>query len=165
MNLITHVLMGVLIQISCFIFFTFPFNFLLTIIVAFLSHFITDAFSKITYHTPEPHWDDKFWVSWNISVRVSGYIAIILFFPYYLGMLFANLPDIWDWMIVRRIQKRRNKNGKIDYHHNNFFHRMVDIIREKTLFWLPDWIYEKKAVIVEIIIIIALIIGIIVLIP
>lgn len=157
--------MGVLIQISCFIFFTFPFNFLLTIIVAFLSHFITDAFSKITYHTPEPHWDDKFWVSWNISVRVSGYIAIILFFPYYLGMLFANLPDIWDWMIVRRIQKRRNKNGKIDYHHNNFFHRMVDIIREKTLFWLPDWIYEKKAVIVEIIIIIALIIGIIVLIP
>ena len=165
MNLITHVLMGVLIQISFFMLFTFPFNFIFTILIAFLSHFIIDAFSKITYHTPEPHWDDKFWVSWNISVRVAGYIAIIFFIPYYLGILFANLPDLWDWTIVRRIQKRRNKNGKIDYHHNNFFHRMVDKIREKTLFWLPDWIYEKKAVIVEIIIIIALIIGIIVLIP
>jgi hypothetical protein len=164
MNLITHVLIGVLIQISCFIFFIFPFNFIFTIILSFLSHFITDAFSKITYHTPEPHWDDKFWVSWNISVRVSGYIAIILFLPYYLGMLFANLPDIWDWTIVRRIQKRRNKNRKIDYQHNNFFHRRVDKIREKTLFWLPNWIYEKKAIIVELIIIIALIIGVIVLI-
>ena len=165
MNLLTHVLIGVFIQILCFIFFTFPLNFLFTMLFAFLSHFIVDALAKITYHTPEPHWDDKFWVSWNITVRISGYIAIFLFFPYYLGMLFANLPDIWDWVIIRRIQKRRNKNGKIDYHHNNFFHRMVDIIREKTLFWLPDWIYEKKAVIVEIIIIIALIIGIIVLIP
>ncbi|NVM37624.1 MAG: hypothetical protein HWN81_18665 [Candidatus Lokiarchaeota archaeon] len=161
MNLITHVLIGVYIQILCFIFFAFPFNFLLTLLIAFLSHFIVDAFSKITYHTPEPHWDDKFWLSWNIIVRVSGYIAIILFFPYYLGMLFANLPDIWDWVIVRRIQKRRNINGEIDYHHNNFFHRIVDKIREKTLFWLPNWIYEKKAVIPEILIDIALIIGII----
>ncbi|MCK4381508.1 MAG: hypothetical protein KAW51_10250 [Candidatus Lokiarchaeota archaeon] len=164
MNLITHVLIGVLIQILCFIFFTFPLNFLLTLIIAFLSHFIVDALSKITYHTPEPHWDDKFWVSWNIIVRVSGYIAIILFFPYYLGMIFANLPDIWDWTIVRRVQKRRNINGKIDYHHNNFFHRIVDRIREKTLFWLPNWIYAKKAILVEILIDIVLIIGIIVLI-
>ncbi|MFX1304525.1 MAG: hypothetical protein ACFE9X_14310 [Promethearchaeota archaeon] len=161
MNLITHNLIGVLIQILCFMFFSFPFNFLLTSIIAFLSHFITDAFSKITYHTPEPHWDDKFWVSWNISIRVIGYISIALFYPYYLGMLFANLPDIWDWTIVRRIKKRRSKNGKIDYHHNNFFHRIVDKIREKTLFWLPYWIYEKKAVISEILIDIALIIGLI----
>ena len=150
MNLITHILVGVLIQILCFIFFTFPFNILFTVIIAFLSHFIVDAFSKITYHTPEPHWDDKFWVSWNVSVRVVGYIAIIPFFPYYLGMLFANLPDIWDWTIVRRIQRRRNINGKIDYLHNNFFHRIVDKIREKILFWLPNWIYEKKAAIIEI---------------
>lgn len=164
MNLITHVLIGVFIQILCFIFFTFPFNFLLTLIIAFLSHFIVDALSKITYHTPEPHWDDKFWVSWNIIVRVTGYIAIILFFRYYLGIIFVNLPDIWDWTIVRRVQKRRNINGKIDFHHNNFFHRIVDRIREKTLFWLPNWIYEKKAILVEILIDIVLIIGIIALI-
>ncbi len=161
MNLITHVLIGVFIQILCFMFFTFPFNFLLTVIIAFLSHFIVDAFSKITYHTPEPHWDDKFWVFWNISVRVVGYIAIIPFFFYYLGIIFANLPDIWDWTIVRRIQRRRNTNGKIDYHHNNFFHRFVDKIREKTLFWLPTWIYVKKAVLVEIMIDIVLFIGLI----
>lgn len=163
MNLITHVLFGVFIQILCFIFFTFPFNFLLTIIIAFLSHFIVDAFSKITYHTPEPHWDDKFWVFWNISVRVVGYIAIIPFFRYYLGIIFVNLPDIWDWTIVRRVQRRRNLNGKIDYHHNNFFHRIVDKIREKTLYWLPNWIYVKKAVLVEIMIDVVLFIGVIVL--
>ena len=75
-------------------------------------------------------------------------------------MIFANLPDIWDWTIVRRIQKRRNIDGKIDYHHNNFFHRIIDKIREKTLFWLPNWIYEKKAVLVEIIIVVVLFIGV-----
>ena len=163
MNLITHVLIGIFIQILCFKFFTFPFNFLLTFFIAFLSHFIVDALSKITYHTPEPHWDDKFWVSWNITVRISGYIAIFLFFPYYLGMLFANLPDIWDWVIVRRIQKRRNINGKTDYHHSNFFHRIVDKIREKTLYWLPNWNYKKFGVIPEILVVIVLIISIILL--
>jgi len=161
MNLITHVLSGVLIQILCFIFFTFPFNYLFTILIAFLSHFIIDAFSKITYHTPEPHWDDKFWISWNIGIRIVGYSALIPFYHYYLGIIFASLPDIWDWTIVRRIQKRRNVDRKIDYRHNNFFHRIVDKIREKTLFWLPNWIYEKKAVITEILIEIALIIGLI----
>ncbi|MFX1385012.1 MAG: hypothetical protein ACFFBP_21490 [Promethearchaeota archaeon] len=163
MNLITHVLIGVFIQILCFKFFTFPFNFLLTLFIAFLSHFIVDALAKITYHTPEPHWDDNYWVSWNIIVRVSGYIAIFLLYPYYLGMIFANLPDIWDWTIVRRIQKRRNKNGEIDYHHNNFFHRIIDKIREKTLFWLPNWNYKKFGVIPEIFIIINLTISIILL--
>jgi len=161
MNLITHVLNGVVIQILCFTFFTFPFNFLLTSIIAFSSHFIVDAFSKITYHTPEPHWDDKFWVFWNITVRVTGYTAIIIFYPYLLAIIFVNLPDIWDWTIVRRIQRRRNIDRKIDYHRNNFFHRIVDKIREKTLFWLPYWIYEKKAVIIEILFDTGLIIGII----
>ena len=165
MNLISHILNGVLIQILCFMFFTFPFNFLFTIIIAFLSHFIVDAFSKITYHTPEPHWDDKFWISWNIGIRIVGYSALIPFYSYYLGMLFANLPDIWDWMIVRRIQKRRNIDRKIDYHRSNFFHKNINKIREKTFFWLPNWIYKKKAVLVEIIIIIVLFIGIFVLIP
>ena len=165
MNLITHVLNGVLIQILCFIFFTFPFNYIFTILIAFLSHFIVDAFSKITYHTPAPHWDDKFWVTWNIGIRIVGYGALIPFYQYYLGIIFANLLDIWDWTIVRRIQKRRNINRKINYHHNNFFHRIIDKIREKTLFWLPNWIYEKKAVLVEIIIIILLFIGVILLIP
>jgi len=161
MNLITHVLFGVLIQILCFIFLVFPFNYIFTILIAFSSHFIVDAFSKITYHTPEPHWDDKFWISWNISIRVVGYSALIPFYPYYLGIIFANLPDIWDWAIVRRIQKRRNVDRKINYHHNNFFHRIVDKIREKTLFWLPNLIYVKIAILVEIIIDIVLIIGII----
>ena len=164
MNLITHVLNGVLIQILCFIFFTFPFNYLFTILISFLSHFIVDAFSKITYHTPAPHWDDKFWVTWNISVRVVGYGALIPFYQYYLGIIFANLPDIWDWGIVRRVQKRRDPERRINYHRSNFFHRIIDKIREKTLFWLPSWIYEKKAVLVEIIIVFCLFIGIFVLI-
>jgi hypothetical protein len=164
MNLITHVLSGVLIQILCFTYFPFPFNFIFTVIIAFLSHFVVDAFSKITYHTPEPHWDDKFWVFWNVSIRVVGYSALFPFYQYYLGIIFANLPDIWDWTIVRRIQKRRNINRKIDYLHNNFFHRIIDKIREKTLFWLPNWIYEKKAILIEIAIDIASFIGIFVLI-
>ena len=161
MNLETHNLTGIIIQIYCFIIFIFPFNIIFTILFAFLSHFIIDAFILITYHPPEPQKGDTFWLSWQIITYGSGAILIILFYPFVLGMFFANLVDLFDWVILRLLYKRMIKKEKIDWKYNHFFHNIIAKIREKTLFWLPNLTYEKKAAISEIIIDFALIIGII----
>lgn len=157
----THALAGILIQICCFKIFVFPFDIIFSILFAFLSHFIIDALVLITYHPPDPQKGDMFWLVWQILTYGSGAIIIILFLPYVIGMLFANLVDIIDWVILRNIHTRKFKDEEKDWGKNYFFHSIIAKIREKALFWLPNWIYEKKAIISEIIIDIILIIGII----
>ena len=163
MNLQTHILTGILIQIFCFRVFILPFDIVFTILFAFLSHFIIDAFVLITYHTSEPQKGDLFWISWQIISYGSGTILILFFLPYTLGMLFANLIDIIDWLILRQIHRIKLKTEKLDWTKNYFFHNFVAKIRKHTLFWLPNWNYHKKAIIPEIIINIILIIGVILL--
>jgi len=152
---ITHFLTGVLIQISIFMYFKFPFNILFTMVFAFLSHFLIDALAKITYHTPEALKGDKFWIIWHIIIYSGSLIILIIFFiPYWLGMLFAKIVDIWDWFILRPIQNRKKKkNPESKWMEKYFFHPTIDKIRKKTLFWLPNWNYERKGIIPEIIII------------
>ena len=161
MNLQTHVLTGILIQICCFRIFVFPLNIIFTILFAFLSHLLIDAFVLITYHTHEPQKGDLFWLSWQIITYGSGAFLIVLFFPYTLGMLFANLIDIIDWLILREFYRIKFKNEERDWNKNYFFHNIIEKIRKYTLFWLPNWNYEKKAIIPEILINVFLIIGII----
>ncbi|TKJ20733.1 MAG: hypothetical protein CEE43_11760 [Promethearchaeota archaeon Loki_b32] len=163
MNLQTHILTGILIQIFCFRVFILPFDIVFTILFAFLSHFIIDAFVLITYHTSEPQKGDLFWISWQIISYGSGTILILFFLPYALGMLFANLIDIIDWLILRQIHRIKLKTEKLDWTKNYFFHNFVAKIRKYTLFWLPNWNYNKKGIIPEIIINIILIIGVILL--
>jgi len=155
---ITHNLTAVIIQITCFKVFSFPLNFILTIIFAFISHFISDALSKITYHTPEPHREDKFWVNWHIIIFSLSILSIVvLVIPFWLGILFVNLPDIVDWFILRPIFDRKNKeNPDLKWEKKFLFHPIVDWIREKVFFWLPDWTYKKASISVEISIIIIL---------
>ena len=112
MEAITHILTGVLIQVLCFKYLLFPFNFLLTMLLAFLSHFIVDTLAKITYHTPVALKDDKFWVIWHVITLVSAVgVGIVFFIPYVLGGLFANLVDIWDWGILRPLQNKKKKEN------------------------------------------------------
>lgn len=159
MEIITHNLAGIIIQIICFKYFIFPLNLIFTIIFAFFSHFLNDILSSLTYHTPESHWEDKIWVAWHIFVYVSGVVIIFIFLiPFWIGMLFAYLPDIVDWYILRPIQKyilrpiqkRRNKkesSPNIEY--TLVFHPMIDWIRAKFFFWLPKWNYKKSGILIE----------------
>lgn len=151
MNLLTHVLAGILLQISCFRLFLFPLDLILTIIFAFFSHFIIDAFVLITYHPSEPQKGDKFWLSWQIITYGTGILTSVCFFPYVLGIIFANLVDIIDWLILRPFHELRVKSSKTDWKRNYLFHSLIAKIREKTLFWLPNWNYEKKGIATEII--------------
>ncbi len=155
---ITHFLTGVLIQILFFMYFKFPFNILLTMVFAFLSHFLIDALAKITYHTPEALKGDKFWIIWHIIIYSGSLIILIIFFiPYWLGMLFAKIVDIWDWIILRPIQnKKKKKNPESKWMEKYFFHPIIDKIRKRTLFWLPNWNFKRKGIIPEIIIILFL---------
>lgn len=172
MELVVHILAGALCQILCFMYFLFPFNILFTAIFAFLSHFIVDTLAKMTYHTPEPHKEDKFWVRWHIITPIITLIVVIWaivigqFWFFLLGAFFANLVDIWDWMIWRPLHNKRREDGEEKkYDEGYFFHKAIDWLREKPFGWLPNWNYEKKGVIVELITIAVLWLSVILLLP
>ena len=128
MEAITHILTGVLVQILCFQYLIFPYNILFTILFAFFSHFIIDALAKITYHTPEPRKEDKFWLIWHIIILGGSIIGLVWFFiPFWLGELFANLVDVWDWLILRPIQSKKKKlNPETNWGEKYFLHPLID---------------------------------------
>jgi len=131
-------------------------------VFAFFSHFVIDTLAKLTYHTPESRKEDKFWLIWHIIILISSATVIILFIvPFWLGILFANLVDIWDWIILRTIRNRkRKKNRESNWANLNkyFIHNIIDWIREKPCSWVPNLNYKRYGIIVEIIFIIFLLI-------
>ncbi|MFX1417593.1 MAG: hypothetical protein ACFE9N_01600 [Promethearchaeota archaeon] len=155
MESITHNLAAVLIQIFCFNFFSYPLNIIFTIIFAFFSHFLSDAFSKLTYHTPEAMINDNFWIVWHIIMYTASITTTIIFFiPFWLSILSVNLPDIIDWFILRPIKnKKKRENPEIIIKKNYSFHQISDWIRDKILFWLPDLTYRRYGITTELIII------------
>jgi len=160
-ELITHNLVGVTIQILCFSLLIYPLNFIFTMIFAFISHYLIDILSKFTYHTPEARKDDKFWVTWHIIILIASIASLIIFFPFWLGMLFANLVDIWDWLILRPIQKRIKKSKPDSkWGDNLYFHKGVDWLRDKLFSKFPNWNYKRQAIIFELVIIALLILTI-----
>lgn len=157
MEAITHNLIGIVIQIICFSIFSFPINLILTIILGIGSHFFSDLFVNLTYHTPEPNPNDKFWVIWHIIIAItSGFSIIIFFIPFFIGMISANLVDIIDWIILRGYRKLKSQKVSAEGKKNFYIHDSITKIRDKFLMWLPDWRYKKSAIISEIILIIAL---------
>ena len=156
MELITHNLVAIVIQILCFRFLIIPLNIIFTIIFAYASHLVFDALSKITYHTPDARTDDKFWMIWHIIIYSVSLISLIVFIvPFWLAILFANIIDITDWFILRPIRKKRgimqdNTNGQDLW----WAHDHADWIRDKLLFWLPDWRFKYAGISIEIIVII-----------
>ena len=155
LELITHNLFGVLIQILCFRFLIYPYNIIFTIIIAFLSHFLVDALVKFTYHTPEARKDDKFWVIWHVFILSISIVSLIIFIvPFWLGILFANFVDIWDWLILRPIQKRvKQHKPKSNWGDKWYIHVGADWLRGKLFSRFPDWTYKREAITFELIII------------
>lgn len=66
--------------------------------------------------------------------------------------------DLWDWFILRPVQKKiRRKKPESKWGDKLYFHRQVDWARDKLFFWLPNRIYKKSGILIEILLIIALI--------
>ncbi|MHA2290410.1 MAG: hypothetical protein ACXABG_16610 [Promethearchaeota archaeon] len=158
METITHNLAAIILQILCFNFFIIPWNIITTIIVAFLSHVLVDALSVITYHTPEAQKGDKFWLIWHYFIYAVSLLSIVIFFiPYWLSILFANIMDLWDWFILRPIQKKiKKKTPESKWGDKYYFHQFVDWIRDNIFFWLPKRIYNKSGILIEILLIVSL---------
>jgi len=97
--------------------------------------------------------NDKFWITWHIIIYSASIVVTILFFiPFWLSMLFVNLPDIIDWFILRPIRNRKiRKNPTSNLKNLYSLHQVSDWIRKKFLFWLPDLMYKRYGVITEII--------------
>ncbi len=155
MESITHNLAAILFQIVCFNYFLYPFNIIFTILFAFFSHFLSDALSKLTYHTPEVMKKDKFWIIWHVIIYSASLVTLIVFFiPFGFAILFVNLPDIIDWFILRPLQNRKlKKDPNYEVEKKYLFHRISDWIRNKLFFWLPDLTYKRYGVINELIVI------------
>ncbi len=155
METITHNLIAVTIQILCFHYFQYPLNVILTLLFAFSSHFLSDALSKITYHTPEVMKQDYFWWVWHIFIYGASLITIVAFFiPFGIAMFAVNLPDIVDWFILRPIQNRKKRKDLDNKNETRyFFHHLADFIRNKIFFWLPDLTYKRYGIITELVLV------------
>ncbi|MFW9997040.1 MAG: hypothetical protein ACFFD4_33665 [Candidatus Odinarchaeota archaeon] len=124
------------------------------VIFAFFSHFFIDAAAKPTYHPPEPLWDDRFWVNYHRFLFASGVIIAIILLPWFwLGMLAANAVDLWDWMFIRKVAKRK---GIPDWGKRYRLHPLADFIRREFFSFLPDLGHDRRGAIPEIILITAL---------
>jgi len=152
---ITHNLIAVIIQILCLRIIWFPLNIIFIILFTFISHIFIDTLSILTYHTPEAQKDDMFWVMWHILIYSLSIISTIFFLsPFWLGLLFANIIDIWDWLILRSLQKIKKKyTPSSKWGENLYIHRLIDRFRCRLFYWLPKWNYKKPGVIIEILII------------
>ncbi len=149
MQLPIHIIAGILIQL--FITGLIPnpplLSFILVAIFALGSHFLLDALAKSTYHPPE-RIDDNFWLAWHIFSYGIGIIFLLLFiWEFWLGILFANLPDILDWYTLRNIATFRKKPFK------PYMHPIVQKIRSIYFHWLPDLTYNRLGILPELIVI------------
>lgn len=164
METITHNLFAILIQLFCFKLAFFPLNIILTIVLAFLSHIFTDTIAIITFHTPEIQ-KEKFWIVWHVIIYSLSILSTLIFMiPFWLGILFANIMDIWDWFILRPIRNRKKKKDpETNWGKKYYFHRIVDATRRTLFYWLPKWNFKKRGILIEISIIIVLTIFIILL--
>ena len=150
MQLPTHVTVGVLLQILLNI--IYPTNDILfygsVFLITLFSHFILDSLAIMTYHPPTRE-HTNFWLYWHIFVYVSGIFLIIgslTINPFFIiGILGANLPDLWDWVILRWILKSNNKKL--------YVHKYANNIRSLFKSHVPDLTYNKFGIAPEFILI------------
>ena len=146
MQLPTHVTFGVVIQILVAMAITEPgILFYVTVfLLALLSHFILDSLAIMTYHPPQRQ-PTRFWLYWHMIVYISGIFFIFgalgINFLFIVGILGANLPDLWDWILLRGILKSENKTLYVHKYANSL--RLL--FKEKV----PDLSYNKVGIIPE----------------
>ena len=158
MQLPTHVIFGVLIQIAISILYSKQdlFFFVMVFFLALLSHFILDSLAIMTYHPPNRQ-QTNFWLYWHIFVYLSGIFFIIIALAnnpiFIVGIIGANLPDLWDWILLRWLLKSTNKKLYVQKFANN--------IRSLFKDYVPDLTYNKLGIIPESILIILVLVPVI----
>lgn len=148
MQLPTHLIAGIFIQYLINTMIPTPtwLSVILIVIIAFCSHFLLDALAKSTYHPPE-RIHDNFWLTWHIFVYLIGFVIIGLFISeFWLGMLFANLPDLWDWYTLRNIASRKNQP---EWGKRYYLHPIANKIRHIFFSWMPNLNHNRVGILPE----------------
>lgn len=146
MQLPTHVIFGVAIQIAISI--LYPRQdlifFVMVFVIALLSHFILDSLAIMTYHPPNRQ-QTKFWLYWHIFVYLTGIFFIIVALVsnplLIVGIIGANVPDLWDWVLLRWILKSTNKKL--------YIHKFANKIRSIFKNHVPELTYSKIGILPE----------------
>lgn len=146
LQLPTHVTFGVLIQISLGLLFPKAdiFFYILVFLTAFISHFILDSLAIMTYHPPTRQ-HTNFWLYWHIFVYATGIFLIVVSLSinifFIVGIIGANLQDLWDWVLLRWLLKSTNKKL--------YIHKYVHKIRSLFISYVPDLTYNRLGIIPE----------------
>jgi hypothetical protein len=123
---------------------------LMTIPLAFGSHFLIDAFAIFTYHPPKADWKDPFWVSYHLIILVLTIVGLVYFWnAYWWAMIAATLVDIVDWLILRAILKKPPR-----------LHQYCDKLRTFLFKNVPNLNHTHWTIVVEFVIIGLLLTGI-----
>ncbi len=148
---LTHILMGIFI-------FTYlkgrikkPYDIILIIVLSFFSHSILDAVAIATYHPPNALLDDPFW--WTFHILDYSILAIFVIYYFkkcWYAMAAADLPDLWDWFMVRPIADWILKDPSLA--ERLYIHQYIFIIPSVCFAWLPDLRMEPIGIIPEIIV-------------
>jgi hypothetical protein len=163
MYIYTHFLVGILIQKLLFHFFPPTlFIWVIVCILSFLSHWVVDLFSYITFHPDETHSErfpeDRFKLFVDImSVPITAFTLIYFTFfsqlnfqffsgffspeCYIFSMISAWFADVIDWEIVRRLAKHQIISK--EYYSLGILHKSINKFRETIFPWFPNW-REKK---------------------
>ncbi len=144
----THLFAGIVIQFFVLQFFPTSDWLAITLVIglAFFSHFFLDALAKITYHPPVRE-SGNFWLIWHVFVYLVTFLVIVLYAQEYsIGMLAANLVDIWDWLFLRKYANYRNQP---DWGKRYYLHPLADRVRQLLFNQLPNLNYSKVFIIPE----------------
>ena len=151
--------MGILIQKTLFRFFTpTPLVWIIVMILSFLSHWLIDSFTYLTFHPDETYSErfpkDRFKLFVDIlSVPITAFILIYFTFfsqssfqffsgfisaeCYIFSMLSAWFVDVIDWEIVRRLAKHEIISK--EYYSLGIIHKTINKFRETIFPWFPNW--------------------------
>ena len=104
------------------------------------SHFLLDGIAFSTYHPPQADWHDRFWVIFHVVfVYIGAVVVFIIFFrEFWWVMVFAYLPDLVDWNIMRGL-----------FHRDPVVHPLIDKLRARCFSRLPDFRDKNWAVLIE----------------
>ena len=150
MQAITHFLVGIILQILIFPY-NPPLGIIFGILTCFFSHFLVDSFAKVTYHPPDAKTNDKFWIIVHIIFYIgAGVVLIYYWIPYWIGMGFSVLIDIYDWGFIRGGRYIKKDPEWLEVYQ---IHPVIDKVRDRLFFWLPNWNVKRYGVVPEFVLI------------
>ncbi|RMG13592.1 MAG: hypothetical protein D6731_11880 [Planctomycetota bacterium] len=70
--------------------------------LAALGHALLDDLARATYHPPEPHWSDPFWLAFHLLLLPAALVVLWRFRRWWYVLAGSLVPDL-DWVAGRAL--------------------------------------------------------------